>query len=146
MKYTNLIPFFLLLVFCIFSSCRNAEKTSTNIESNKPRDWKMELQKATSFKEETDLLKILIQQDSNNTYQQLIANRLQTFDLRHLKETEKLAVLDLYELSIQPLKQPSNTVLQIAYAKLNAVYPTNNALVDEKITKILSLIKKKVKH
>ena len=114
---------------------------SSHTPQMKPIDWKTELEKATNFKEETQLLETLIQQDSSNTYQQLIANRLQTFDLRHLKEQEKLTVLKLYELSLQPIRQPSNTILQIAYAKLNAVHPTNNLPTDEKIQEILMLIK-----
>jgi len=137
MKY--LIPIFLFLG--IFSNCGNPENMPANKAINQPIDWEITLQKATSFKEETELLETLIHQDSSNTYQQLIANRLQTFDLRHLKENEKLTILDLYELSLQPTKKPSNTILQIAYAKLNAVYPTNTTLADEKITKLIHLIK-----
>ncbi|MFK7982313.1 MAG: hypothetical protein AB8G86_20190 [Saprospiraceae bacterium] len=141
MKFTRLGFFLMILIFGIFTSCNTAENNKANIEKTKPIDWKTELQKATSFKEETQLLQALFQQDSSNTHQQLIANRLQTFDLRHLKDTEKLTVLKLYELSLQPKRQPSNNILQIAYAKLNAVYPTNNPLVNEKIKEILSLIK-----
>lgn len=141
MKYIQITFFFLMLFLGIFTSCNRVEDTKTNIEKIQPINWEIALQKATSFTEETQLLETLLQQDSSNTYQQLIANRLQTFDLRHLKAQEKLTVLKLYKLSLQPARQSSITILQIAYAKLNAVYPTNNLVADEKIKELLTLIK-----
>lgn len=141
MKYTKLVLLYLMLFSVLFCNCRDIESTKTTIEKNKQRDWETELQKATNFKEEIQLLKTLLQQDSSNTHQQLIANRLQTFDLRHLKTPEKLAILNLYDLSLQPTRQPSITILQIAYAKLNAAHPTNNLVADEKIKELLTLIK-----
>ncbi len=144
MNYLIHVTFLLILLSNSLMSCGNAENIinqKANTKEISPQNWEVAFQKTTSFKEETQLLKSLIQIDSTNTYEQLIANRLQTFDLRHLKEAEKLAILDLYELSLQPVKQPSNTFLQIAYAKLNATYPTNNQSADKKITKIISLIK-----
>lgn len=150
MKYSILWLFFIIVFSRSFASCRQSENTTSSNESplnltkEHPKDWGLALQKTTSFKEETELLKTLIQVDSTNAYEQLIANRLQTFDLRHLKEKEKLAIIDLYELSLQPARQLSNNTLHTAYAKLNAVYPTNNQLVDEKIIKITTLIKEKV--
>lgn len=144
MKHFIFIGAFLLFFFVSFLSCDNTTNTaSTKITiptESKPIDWADALQKATSFKEETTLLTTLIQVDSTNSYQQLIANRLQTFDLRHLKEKEKLAIINLYAASLAPAKQPSSNVLQIAQAKLNAVYPTNNELVDSRIMEVLKMI------
>ena len=147
MKHLIFIGSFLILLFISFSSCGNSKntisnKSTTSLEKNKPIDWADTLQKSTSFKEETQLLENLIQIDSTNQYEQLIANRLQTFDLRHLKEKEKLVILGLYEASLLPAKQPTNTTLQIAHAKLKNAHPTKSDLANEKIVKLLALIEK----
>lgn len=141
MRYRFLISLPLMLFIVIACGHKNLEKKDTPSKEITPIDWKIELENATTFTEETQILKTLIQQDTNNVHQQLIANRLQTFDLRHLSESEKLAVLNLYELSLQPAKKPSKTVLQIAYAKLSAIYPTNNELANLKIETLLASIK-----
>ncbi len=136
----------LLSIIIVFTNCDNPNTPSTKVTTaeneNKPINWADALQKATSFKEETTLLTTLIKVDSSNTYQQLIANRLQTFDLRHLKEKEKLTILGLYESSLLPTKQPSNNTLQIAYAKLKDAHPTKSDLANGKIVKLLALIEK----
>ncbi len=135
-----------LSIIIIFTNCDPAnmasnKDTTTSIE-NTSTDWVEVLQNATNFKEETTLLSRLIQIDSTNTYQQLISNRLQTFDLRHLKEKEKLIILALYESSLLPTKQPASNTLQIAYAKLKNVHPTTSRLANEKIVQLLALIEK----
>lgn len=126
---------------CDSPNISSSEVTATIAES-KSVGWADAFQKATSFKEETELLKSLIRIDSTNQYEQLIANRLQTFDLRHLKEKEKLVILGLYESSLLPSKQPSNNILQIAHAKLKNVHPTKSVLANEKTVKLLALIEK----
>ncbi|GEM_PF-6533955 len=131
-------------VIIVFTNCdspnTSSSKITTSKTESKPINWADTLQKATSFKEETALLATLIQSDSSNTYQQLIANRLQTFDLRHLSEAEKLTIINLYAASLAPSKQPSSNILQIAQAKLNTVYPTKQELVDKRIMEVLKMI------
>lgn len=135
-----------MFFFVSFLSCDTATNTtSTKVKTpseSTPIDWADALHKATSFKEETQLLQKLIQIDSTNQYEQLIANRLQTFDLRHLKEKEKLVILALYESSLLSTKQLSNNILQIAHAKLKDAHPTKSTLANEKIVKLLALIEK----
>jgi len=134
----------LLLFFSVgFINCEQIERTQSNkvtLDKSATRNWEEDLQKASSFKEETVLLKKLIQVDSANTHQQLIANRLQTFDLRHLGESEKLTIIGLYELCLLPENKPSQNVLQTAFAKLNGIYPTDNKSINTLISKVLGII------
>lgn len=133
-------------IVIFFTNCdspnTSSPKVTTTQAESMPIDWADALQKATSFKEETALLTTLIQVDSTNIYQQLVANRLQTFDLRHLKEKEKLTILELYESSLLATKRLSNTTLQIAHAKLKDAHPTKSTLANEKIAQLLALIEK----
>lgn len=134
----------LLSIIMLFINCDNpniSSKKGVAIKAKStPVDWENAFQQATSFNEETTLLTTLIKTDSANIYQQLIANRLQTFDLRHLNEAEKLTIINLYAASLAPEKQPSSTILQIAQAKLNTIYPTNNELVDKRIMEVIKMI------
>lgn len=138
----------ILLVSSIsFINCEQTESEKTSpVNLNKviSKNWEEDLQKATSFEEETALLKKLIQVDTANTYQQLVSNRLQTFDLKHLNEAEKLVIIDLYQLSLLPENTPSLNVLQIAFTKLNGIYPNENKSVNKAISKVLGIIKNQV--
>jgi len=138
----------LLVLPTSFFNCNqveNTESTDNTLEKTTSRNWAKDLQNAASFTEETTLLKQLIQVDSINTHQQLIANRLQTFDLRHLSSSEKLTIIGLYETSLAPKKNPSFNVLQTASAKLNAAYPTDDESINVAISKVIALIKKQDK-
>lgn len=110
------------------------------IEKRDPKDWVDNLKNANSFDEEISYLTALIRVDSAHNYEQLIANRLQTFDLNHLENAEKLAIIRLYELSFVRNQQVSQNNLQAAYAKLNAVYPADNELVNKELSRTLGYL------
>lgn len=110
------------------------------IEKRDPKDWVDNLKNASSFDEEITYLTALIRVDSTHNYQQLIANRLQTFDLRHLGDAERLAVIRLYELSfVRNIKLNDNS-LNSAYAKLKAAYPAENELVNKELSRVLGFL------
>jgi len=117
---------------------RNAARVI--IEKRKPADWVDNLKNASSFDEEVSYLTALIRVDSAHDYQQLISNRLQTFDMRHLGDTEKLAVIRLYELSFVRNPTLLENSLNSAYAKLNATYPADNELVNKELARVLGFL------
>lgn len=110
------------------------------LEKNDLKDWLPAIQKADSFYEETTLLSALINIDSLNQHAQMVSNRLQTFDLKHLNDKEKLAIIRLYELSLAHNDKPSENILQSAYAKLNGNYPTDNELVNKELSKVIAIL------
>lgn len=119
-------------------SIRNAARMI--LENNDPKKWVDALKNADSFNQEVTLLTALIRRDSTHDYQQLINNRLQTFDLRHLSDKEKLAIIRLYELNFTRNEQPSEGMIQTAYAKLNAAYPADNEIMNKELSRLLDFL------
>lgn len=123
-------------------SIRNAARMI--LENNDWKDWLPAIQKAASFNEETTLLAAIINVDSLNEQAQLVSNRLQTFDLKHLNAQEQLTIIRLYELSLAGNEQPSENILQSAFAKLNGNYPTDNELVNKELSKVIDVLTKQL--
>jgi len=117
---------------------RNAARVI--IENSDLENWLSAFKKVRSFNEEVTLLTALIRVDSTNEHAQMIANRLQTFDLKHLNETEQLAIIRLYELSLVRNQQPSENILQTAYAKLNDNFPTDNDTVNKELARTIGFL------
>lgn len=125
-------------------SIRNAARMI--LENKDWKDWLPAIQKASSFNEETTLLAALINVDTLNEHAQMISNRLQTFDLKHLNDKEQLAIIRLYESSLAHNEKPSENILQSAYAKLKGNYPTDNELVNKELSKVLSVLRMRLKE
>ncbi|MEM1119483.1 MAG: FN3 associated domain-containing protein [Bacteroidota bacterium] len=117
---------------------RNAARVI--IEKRAPENWINQLKNASGFDEEINYLTALIRVDSTQQYARLIANRLQTFDLRHLGEMEKLAVIRLYELYFVRNKQLSSNQISTAHAKLNAAFPADSELVNKELSRVLGFL------
>ncbi len=117
---------------------RNAARVI--IENSDMENWLPALQNADNFQSEITLLTALVRVDSTNVHAQMLANRLQTFDLKHLNEMEQLAVIRLYELSLVRNENPSENILQSAYAKLNNHFPFESDVVNKELSRTLGFL------
>lgn len=101
------------------------------------QDWQNLLNNAGSFKRESSLLNVLIFTDKEGAFARIISNRLQTFDLRHLGESEQLKIIKLYDLSLSNPNNHLPGILESAHAKLTSVYPNPNTTVNQALSNML---------
>jgi len=156
MKYLLLFPFsFLVLVTCTNNfedrqGMENKRRPAALSDLSSPaiedsaRVIANRIKAADGFELETGLLELLISNKAASGHRQLISHRLQTFDLRHLNQEEQLIILDLYEKACSVFAD-SPRFLQTSLAKLQASYPSEYSLVNNRLEKILAELENSLK-